>query len=142
MERKVNLKNNRTLRRYSEAFKFKVLQEISEGRITKKEASRKYGCSEAAIFSWIEKYHRFELYNPSVEIKMPGDKNQVNALKKEVKELKEALVQLQLKNLKAECDLEAAMEVFGFTAEELAKKAEASHSIKPSAKGKDSWGLH
>ena len=141
MKRKVNLKDNRTIRRYSEAFKFKVLQEISEGRITKKEASRKYGCSEATIFSWIEKYHRFELYNPRVEIKMPEEKKELKELKKENKRLKDALVQLQLKNLKAECDLEAAMEVFGFTAEELAKKAGASHSTKPSAKGSDSWGL-
>ena len=141
MERKVNLKNNLTIRRYSEAFKFKVLQEISEGRITKKEASLKYGCSEKAIFTWIEKYHRFELYNPRIEIKMPSEKNQVRELKKEVKDLKEAMVQLQLKHLKAECDLEAAMEVFGFTAAELAKKAGASHSTKPSAKGKNSWGL-
>ena len=141
MERKVNLKDNRTIRRYSEAFKFKILQEISEGRLTKIEASEKYGISVGSIYSWMHKFGRYDLYNPSIEIKMPSEKNQVKELKKEVKELKDALVQLQLMNLKAECDLEAAMEVFGFTAEELAKKAAASHSTKPSAKGKDSWGL-
>ena len=141
MERKVNLKDGRTIRHYSEAFKLKVLQDISEGHLSKKEASRKYGCSEASIFSWIRKYGRFDLYNPTIEIRMPTEKSEIKKLEKENKRLKDALVQMQLKNLKAECDLEAAMEVFGFTAEELEKKAGASHSKKPSAKGKDSWGL-
>jgi transposase len=138
MNRKVKLKDGRTIRRYSEAFKQKVLLDITEGRLTKKGASTKYDVNQSTIFSWIKKYGRFDLYNPTIEIKMPKEKNQVKELQKEVKELKEALVQMQLKNLKSECDLEAAMEVFGFTAADLEKKSAASHSTKQSKKGKDS----
>lgn len=129
--KKSTLKDNHTLKRYSEAFKQKVIRDISEGRKTKIEASRYYGCSEAAIYSWIRKMNRLDLYNPKVRVQMPQENEQIKDLKQQNKELKEALVQLQLKHLKSEADLEVALEELGYNSkEDFEKKQKASRSKK------------
>ena len=141
MKEKVNLKDGRTIKRYSESFKLQVLEELQAGRKTKNEICRLYGIGAGSLYGWMKKYGRFDLYNPTIELKMPSEKHQIDQLKAENTKLKEALVQLQLKHLKAECDLEAAKELLGISAQELEKKSAASPSKKRLKKGKDSWGL-
>ncbi len=129
--KKSKLKDNRTLKSYSEAFKQKVIQDISEGRKTKIEASRDYGCSESAIYSWIKKMSRLDLYNPKIIVQMPQEKDQLKELKQQNKELKEALIQIQLKHLKSEAYLEVAFEELGYTSkEDFEKKQKANQSKK------------
>ena len=129
--KKSTLKDNRTLKSYSEAFKQKVIQDISEGRKTKIEASRDYGCSESAIYSWIRKMSRLDLYNPKIIVQMPHEKDKLKELKQQNKALKEALVQIQLKHLKSEAYLEVAVEELGYTSkEDFEKKQKANQSKK------------
>lgn len=129
--KKSTLKDNRTVKSYSEAFKQKVIRDISEGRKTKKEASRYYGCSEAAIFNWIKKMNRLDLYNPKIRVQMPQENEELRELKQKNKELKEALVQIQLKHLKSEADLEVALEELGYSSkEDFEKKQKANQSKK------------
>ena len=132
MNKKVRLKDGRTIKRYSEAFKQKVLTDISEGRLTKKEASRKYSVSEAAIFYWINKYSRLDLYNPQVYIKMPNEKDKLKALERELAELKEAMVDSQIKAWKSESYLEVALEMLGMDKAEFEKKRNALPSKRQS----------
>lgn len=125
------LKDDRTLKQYSESFKQKVILEISEGRKTKKEASHYYGCSEATIYRWIRKMNRLDLFNPKVRVEMPHENDQLKSLKQQNKELKEALVQLQLKHLRSEADLEVALEELGYgSRKDFEKKHEANRSKK------------
>jgi len=136
MRNEVRLKDGRTVKRYSEAFKQKVLNEISEGGVTKKEASRKYSISEAAIFSWIKKYSRLDLYNPHVYIKMPNEKDKLKALEEELAELKEAMIDSQIKAWKSESYLEVALEMLGMDKAEFEKKRNALASKKQSKRAK------
>ena len=129
--KKSTLKDNRTVKSYSEAFKQKVIQDISCGRKTKKEASRYYGCSEASIFNWIKRMNRLDLYNPTIRVQMPQENDQLRELKKQNKELKEALVKMQLKHLRSEADLEVALKELGYNSkEDFEKKQKANQSKK------------
>ena len=53
---------------------------------------------------------------------MPKERDKKKALELENKQLKEALIQLQLKHLKSEADLECALEELGFSSKEAFKK--------------------
>ena len=126
MEQKVNLKDNRTVKRYSESFKQKVLQEITEGRITKAGAHHKYGMGFGTIYAWIRKYRRLELYNPKIRVEMPQELDEIKALKKRIKELENALVNTQLKHLTTEAELIVALQELGYNSTEDFKKKEKS----------------
>ncbi len=65
------LKDSRTIRRYSESFKFKVLRELELGKSTKNELVKKYDISPGSLYFWIKKYHRDDLFNPRISIEMP-----------------------------------------------------------------------
>ena len=135
MKGDVKLKDGRTIRRYSESVKLKILDEIHSGRMTKNEAGRQYDVSVASIYKWMKKFGRLDLYNPRVIIQMPTEKDKIKALKEEIAELKEAMIQSQLKAIKAESDLEVALEMMGLNKSSFEKKQQAPHSKKPSQKG-------
>lgn len=134
MNAKVNLKDGRTVYRYSDSFKQHVLESIKQGRMTKNEASRHFGISVGSIYFWMRKFSRLDIYNPEVTIRMPHEKDQIKALKEQIAELKEAMIQSQLKAIKAESDLEVALEMFGLEKSEFEKKREAPHLKSPSKK--------
>ncbi|HHB52094.1 MAG TPA: transposase, partial [Saprospiraceae bacterium] len=51
-------KNDRITRRYSEAFKLKILDELSTGKYTKRQLGKLYGINPSTINEWIKKYER------------------------------------------------------------------------------------
>jgi len=134
MKRQVKLKDGRTIRYFSESVKLKILDDIESGRMTKNEASRHYDVSVASIYRWMKKFGRLDLYNPRVIIQMPSEKDKIKALKEELAELKEAMIQTQLRSIKAESDLEVALEMMGLDKPSFEKKQKAPHSKKPSRK--------
>lgn len=136
MEKKSRLKNNSTVRRYSEALKQQALSDLSSGRKTKKEVVEHYGVNPATLYGWIKKFGRLDLYNPRLVIQMPEEPDKRKILEQELKELKEALVQTQLRAIRAESDLEVALEMLGASKESFTKKRAASHFQKQSKKGK------
>jgi transposase-like protein len=123
----VKLKDSRTVKHYSEAFKQRILKEIRTGKFSKNEICRKYGISVGSIYFWIKKYNYYELYNPRIRIEMPNEIEKNKSIREENKRLKEALVRLQLKHLKSEADLAIAMEQLGYeNKEEFEKKRKAN----------------
>ena len=136
MKGQVKLKDGRTVHRYSDSFKLKVLEELSEGKKTKGEIVRHYGLGTGTIYNWMRKFRRLDLYNPKVYIKMPYEKDKVKALQEELAELKEAMLQTQVKALKAESDLEVALEMLGINKASFEKKRDAPPLKKQSKKAK------
>jgi transposase len=118
--------------RYSEAFKQKIVNEIENGNHSIYSAKEAYGIKgDGTIYYWIKKMGKLELLNKIVRIEMPQEKDQLKELKAQIKELKEALIQTQLKELRADCDLEVAMEMLGYKdKEEFKKKLEQYQSKK------------
>ncbi len=54
-------KNDKFIRRYSESFKLKVLEELSTGKHSKYELSKIYDVASSTINVWIKKYGRKDL---------------------------------------------------------------------------------
>ena len=129
MER-VNLKDNRTIRRYSESLKMKVLQELSQGKYSKTELRRVYGLGAGTIYAWIKKYNKLALYNQKIRIEMPQEKDKIKELQTRIRELEKALVDTQLNHLCAEAELSTALEMLGYRDREEFKKKQKSNQSK------------
>jgi len=75
-EGKENQYVKRTQKDYSYAFKLSVVEEVENGELGIKAASRKYGIqSHSTVTNWLRKYGNFDWVNKST-VKMPKSKDQ------------------------------------------------------------------
>ena len=117
------LKDNRIVKSYSESFKLKILSELESGTYTKNEIIKIYGISASTIYLWIKKYSKLDLLNKRVRIETMGEKDKIKKLQEEIKQLKELLIQKDIKGLMDEAYLEYAAKQLGYTnVDELKKK--------------------
>lgn len=131
------LKDNRTVKRYSESFRLKVLSEIEHGKYTKNEVCQFYGIGIGTIYSWIRKYDKYSLMNKHIRIETMDEKDKIKELKKQISELKELVVEKDLKLFVNDIYLEALSDELGFdNVEDLKKKLETKRSSKQSKNGK------
>ena len=108
------LRNGKTIIRYSQAFKQKVISEIESGKITKEGARRLYGIGGGSIIQiWIKKFGKLHMLNKVVRIEMKDEVSKLKQLEKEKKELESALAQAHLKLLAYESLIEVAEENLG-----------------------------
>lgn len=123
----------REIRRYSGAFKRKVVGEIERGEIRICEARELYGIGGSeTIQKWIKKHGKNHLLSKVVRIQMVDERDQLRELKREKKELESALAQAHLKILAMETLLEVASEKAGYDI----KKKDRIRSITRLAKEK------
>jgi transposase len=108
-------------KRYSIAFKQKVISEIDEGKYTKSEAGKIYGVDPGTIHHWLKRFGKYNLLNKIVRIEMQGEKDRIKQLEKEKRELESALAQSHLKSLYLESLVEIAEEKYGI---DLKKKSD------------------
>lgn len=107
-------KNDGTVKRFSEGFKLKVLTELGKGKYNKTQIGKIYGVNRTTINEWIKKYNRKDLMNTRILVEDKDETTRLNALKKEIKQLKELLVQKDLDNLVMDSYLEVAAEKLGY----------------------------
>jgi len=107
-------KNDQVTRRYSEAFKLKILAELSTGNYSKRELSRIYGLPSSTINEWIKKYDRKDLMNTRIMIENQDEISRIKALQKENEQLKKLLIKKDLDQLVNDCYLEVVAEQLGF----------------------------
>ena len=125
------LKDNRTIKRYSESFKLKVLSEIESGKYSKNEVCNVYGIGIGSLYKWIKKFDKFALMNKRIRIETMEEKDKIKSLEKEIAKLKEVLVDKDLKLFVNECYLDVAREKLGYKdLEVFKKKLEEQHSKK------------
>lgn len=116
-------KNDKVVRRFSESFKLKVLEELSTGKYSKRELSKIYGVASSTFNMWIKKYDRKDLMNKRIMIESTDELGRIKALKKEIEQLKELLVKKDIDALIQDSYLEYAAKGMGFKdVEELKKK--------------------
>ena len=131
------MKQNQTLIRYSEAFKQQIILEFETGHLTASELRRKYGINGGStIRNWIKKYGRFGLLPKIIRVEKPNEKDQILALKAEIKRLKQVLADEVLDRKIAESTLEVICEDHGLNIEQVKKKVGAELPLKPSKKKK------
>ncbi len=101
--------------RYSEAFKLQVLRELDEGRFaTPWAAARTYGIrGVGTIERWARKYNQYHLLRKVVRVETPKEVNEINALRKRVRELEKALSDAHLKERFDEAYLKIACQWAG-----------------------------
>ena len=116
------LKDNRTIKRYSESFKLKVLSELGSGKFTKNEIVRIYGIGQGTVYGWIKNYSRFDLLNTQVKVQTMDEKDKVKSLEKRIKQLEKLLVEKDLTHLTDQVYLEDAIRQLGFKDIESFKK--------------------
>ena len=121
-------KNDKVIRRYSEPFKLKILDELSTGKLNKSQLGKLYGINPTPINEWIRKYNRKDLMNTRVKVETKDEITRIKQLQKEIEQLKKLLLKKDMDALIDESYLEVAAEELGYKSVlELKKKL----SIKP-----------
>ena len=110
---KSQLKDNRIVKHYSEAFKHNVLESIRQGRYNKSEASRIFGVSCGIISYWIKKYDR-SLQNIRIRVEDINEQDRLKALQSRIAELEKALADSQVQNFKLRAYQAVALQKLGY----------------------------
>lgn len=122
-------------RRYSVAFRMKVVEEIENGLISQYAATRLYGVPSATLADWMKRYGFNSKIDKVVYVMTAQEEREILLLRKENKRLKEALDRALLHNLSLESLIEIAEEVYdpdlkknigSMLAEKLGKKPKLS----------------
>lgn len=116
-------KNDKVIRRYSEPFKLKILDELTTGKLNKSQLGKLYGINPTTINEWIRKYNRKDLMNTRVKVETKDEISRIKALQKEIQQLKKLLLKKDLDAMVLDSYLEVAAEDLGYkSVSELKKK--------------------
>jgi transposase len=125
--------DRRIIVRYSMSFKQQVVRELESGRFSSiSEANEHYGITGATtVRNWLVKYGRNHLCPKVVRVEKPDEKDKILQLKRQIKQLKEALGQTQAENVINQEFLKIACEQMGQDIESFKKKAGTKLFTKP-----------
>ena len=116
-------KNDKVIRRYSEPFKLKILDELTTGKLNKSQLGKLYGINPTTINEWIRKYNRKDLMNTRIKVETKDEITRIKALQKEIKQLKKPLLKKDLDAMVLESYLQVAAQDLGYkSVAELKKK--------------------
>tara|TARA_Y100001963_G_scaffold150598_1_gene231968 strand:+ start:89 stop:460 length:372 start_codon:yes stop_codon:yes gene_type:complete len=116
-------KNDKVIRRYSESFKLKILDELTTGKLNKNQLGKLYGINPTTINEWIRKYERKDLMNTRIKVETKDEITRIKELQKEIEQLKKLLLKKDLDAMVEESYLEVAAEKLGYKSViELKKK--------------------
>lgn len=122
-------RRSRTFKRYSLAFKHKVVREIEEGKLGIYDAKRLYNITGGdTIQGWIKKFGKNHLLNKIVRIEMTDEVDQLKTLEEEKRKLESALAQAHLRIITLEKTLEIVEDKYG---KGIKKKSDTKPSRKP-----------
>ena len=114
----------RTTVRYSDCFKRSVIEEIEKNGLSIEECRRKYAIGGATtIQKWLKMYGKNHLLNKIVRVETIDEIQEIKALKKEIKALKEAYAEMTIEKKVYETYLQVYGEETG-RSEEIKKKLE------------------
>ena len=123
--------NKKITRRYSSAFKQKVISEIESGKLTRTEASKLYGISGGStINTWLRRSGKKYLLNKIVRVELKSEVSKLKQLEKEKKELESALANAHLKLITYETLIEVAEEELGVDIKKNLKSGQLNSAIK------------
>lgn len=132
------MSGQRITKRYSMAFKQKVVSEIESGKLSISGARKVYGITGiGTIENWLKKLGKSHLLNKIVRIEMIDEKDRIKELEREKRALESALAQTQLKLIAMESLLETAEEHYGIDFQEIKKNFGTKRCSKPSRRSKN-----
>ena len=91
-------KERKLIVRYSDCFKRSVIEEIEKNGLSIEECRRKYaiGGGATTIQKWLKMYGKNHLLNKIVRVETIDEIQEIKALKKEIKALKEAYAEMTI----------------------------------------------
>ena len=107
-------KNDKVIRRYSESFKLKILNELTSGKLNKYQLGKLYGIAPSTINEWIKKYNRKDLMNTRVTVNTKDEITRIKQLQKEIEQLKKLLLKKDMDQLVDDAYLEVAAQKLGY----------------------------
>mgnify|MGYP003289604203 FL=1 len=114
----------RIRKRYSHAFKMKIMEEIRDGRWKSgSQAAKMYGIKDSLVYKWIDAMGFSHLKSKVMEIKTMEEIDELKLLRKQVKDLKLALAEETLSRQIEQATVQVAAGIIGISTEELKKKA-------------------
>ena len=117
-------KERKVIVRYSDCFKRSVIEEIEKNGLSIEECRRKYAIGGATtIQKWLKMYGKNHLLNKIVRVETIDEIQEIKALKKEIKALKEAYAEMTIEKKVYETYLQVYGEETGIS-EEIKKKLE------------------
>ena len=117
-------KERKVIVRYSDCFKRSVIEEIEKNGLSIEECRRKYAIGGATtIQKWLKMYGKNHLLNKIVRVETIDEIQEIKALKKEIKALKEAYAEMTIEKKFYETYLQVYGEETG-RSEEIKKKLE------------------
>ena len=118
------------VRRYSEAFKRQVVEELEKGKFSSAfDAQQSNGIlGDRTVFRWMKKYGRDNLFPKLVRIETMKEKDRKKEDRKRIRDLEAALSDAHIDNCLEHAFLEIACERMGISVEEFKKKLELTLS--------------
>lgn len=114
----------RVIHRYSAAFKMQVMEEIRDGKWTSAlQAGTMYGIHPGVVYDWMDKLGFSHLKKRIVEVKTAKDIDELKKLRKQIRELKDALANEVISHAVDVATLQIAARKLDTTVDELKKKA-------------------
>ena len=118
-------------KRYSEAFKLKVMEELRDGKWKSvAEVVQAYGLSETGVRYWMKRLGFEYLNGRIIYVKTTSEIDEIKRLKAEVRKLKERLADEVLDHKIDEVALRIACRNLGTTPDELKKDNVAKFGMK------------
>jgi len=120
------------------SFKQQVISELESGRFDNiAHAQQHYGIGgQQTIQGWLRRYGRNHLCPKVIRVEKPQEKDEIGRLKKQVKQLEQALGRTQAEKVLNEVFLEMACERLGEDVERFKKKVDGKRLDKPENKAK------
>ena len=117
-------KERKVIVRYSDCFKRSVIEEIEKNGLSIEDCRRKYAIGGATtIQKWLKMYGKNHLLNKIVRVETIDEIQEIKALKKEIKALKEAYAEMTIEKKVYETYLQVYGEETG-RSEEIKTKLE------------------
>jgi transposase-like protein len=104
----MSAKERRIVKRYSGAFKQRIVSEIERGEISVAEARKRYDIGGSmTIDKWLRKMGKFSLLATVIRIEMPHEADRIKVLEQQIHALEHTLAQTQVKAVSLEAVLAA-----------------------------------
>ena len=127
----------RFTKRYSTAFKQKVVNEIERGKLNISQAQRLYSIGgSTTIQKWIRKIGKLHLLNKVIRIELKDELSKLKQLEKEKRELESALAKAHIRLIAYESLIEVAEDELGIDLKKNLKPGQLSSPVKEPKKSK------
>jgi transposase-like protein len=104
----MSAKERQIVKRYSAAFKHRIVSEIERGEISVAEAQKRYDIGgSSTIDQWLKKMGKLSLLATVVRIEMPHETDRIKVLEQQIRTLEHTLAQTHLKAVSLEAVIAA-----------------------------------